>query len=309
MIREDPRNPNLLYLGCELGLFVSIDRGGHWVQLKNNLPTLAFNDLLVHPRDNDLVLGTHGRGIWILDNVNALQELTPRVLAGEPAHLFTLEPAEMIRYVGVKAQGGDLVFKGKNPPAGAIVDYYLREEAPGNQVSLTVLDEQGKEVQTLEHPRTRGVHRVVWDLRYPKLPDPVGEEPNDFGEKPKGPKGPWVVPGRYTVRLTVGGQSWDQPVAVRDDPRIEAAPEARRSWTATLLDLAAMYRESNSATAALLERKEGAERSVKLMRELRRRIVNLYEEVSDWTGEPTEDQKAQARYLTETRRKLEPEPR
>jgi Sortilin, neurotensin receptor 3, len=312
MIREDPKTPSLLYLGCELGLFVSIDRGGHWVELKNNLPTLAFNDLLVHPRDNDLVLGTHGRGIWILDNVDSLQELTPELL-GEDAHLFTVEPAEMIRYVSVKAQGGDLVFKGKNPPAGAIVDYYTREEIPDGESSLVVLDAEGKEVQSLERTPGRGIHRVVWDLRYPKLPDPVGEEPNDFGEKPKGPKGPWVVPGSYELRLTVRGTSYRQTVAVRDDRRIEVAPDARRAWTATLLDLAAMYRESNETIASLLEpgTDAGAEaaRSLKLFRELRRRIVNLYEEVSDWTGEPTEDQRAQVRYLVEARRKLSPAPR
>jgi photosystem II stability/assembly factor-like uncharacterized protein len=304
MIREDPRNPNLLYLGCELGLFVSIDRGGHWVELKNNLPTLAFNDLLVHPRDNDLVLGTHGRGLWILDNVDSLQELTPEVLR-EEAHLFTSEPAEMIRYVSVKAQGGDLVFKGKNPPAGAIVDYYTREEIPEGEITLAVLDAEGKEVQTLEPTAGRGIHRVVWDLRYPKLPDPVGEEPNDFGEKPKGPKGPWVVPGRYELRLTVRGQSYSQTVEVRDDHRIEVAPEARRSWTATLLDLAATYRGASATVASLLERKEAAPDSLKRFRELRRRIVILYEEISDWTGEPTEDQGAQARYLADTRRTLE----
>ncbi len=309
MIREDPRNPNLLYLGCELGLFVSIDRGGHWVELKNNLPTIAFNDLVVHPRDNDLVLGTHGRGIWILDNVNALQELTPEVVANEEAHLFTAEPAEMIRYVSVKAQGGDLVFKGKNPPSGAIVDYYLRESPEESEISLAVLDEQGREVRTLEPTRKRGVNRVVWDLRYPKLPDPVGEEPNDFGNEPKGPNGPWVVPGTYDVRLTLRGRSYDQKLEVREDPRIEVGPAARRSWTETLLDLGGMYREANSTVRFLVGRKDEAESSLKLFRELRRRIANLYDEIGAWTGEPTEDQKAQIRYLVETRRKLEPGPR
>jgi photosystem II stability/assembly factor-like uncharacterized protein len=89
-VREDPRNSSLLWLGAEIGLYFSIDGGSHWVELRSNMPTMAFNDLVIHPQDNDLVLGTHSRGVWILDNVNAIQELTPEVLAA-PAHLFTIE--------------------------------------------------------------------------------------------------------------------------------------------------------------------------------------------------------------------------
>jgi hypothetical protein len=210
--------------------------------------------------------------------------------------------------VSVKAEGGDLVFKGKNPPAGAIVDYYLRDEPSENEISLAVLDALGKEVRSLEPTRKRGINRVVWDLRYPKLPDPAGEEPNDFGEKPKGPGGPRVVPGTYDLRLTVRGRTYGQKVEVREDPRIEVAPEARRSWTETLLRLATMYREANSTLASLLERKEGAEEAQKLFRELRRRIVILYDEIGSFTGEPTEDQKAQIRYLADARARLEPKP-
>ena len=114
-VREDPRNPTLLYVGAEMGLFVSIDAGERWVEHKSNLPTLAFNDLVIHPRDNDLVLATHGRGIWILDNVNALQEMTDEVLASD-AHLFTIEPAEMLRLIRVKAQPGDMVLAGRTHP-------------------------------------------------------------------------------------------------------------------------------------------------------------------------------------------------
>src|SRR5690606_28925455 len=126
-VREDPRNPDVLWLGSELGMFVTIDGGAHWVELKNNMPTLPFNDLRIHPRDNDLVLASHGRGIWILDQVNAIQELTPQVLASS-AHLFTIQPAEQIRYQNQKAHTGDMYWAGENPPAGAIVDYYLREQ-------------------------------------------------------------------------------------------------------------------------------------------------------------------------------------
>jgi photosystem II stability/assembly factor-like uncharacterized protein len=299
MVREDPRNANVLYVGTELGLFVSLDRGAHWVELKNNLPTLAINDLVVHPRDNDLVLGTHGRGIWILDDVNALQELDASV-ASSDAHVFTVEPAEMTRRIGVKAQEGDTVFKGKNPPGGAIVDYFLGSEPAESDIALVVLDASGKEVRALEPTRKKGVNRVVWDLRHPKLPDPVGEEPNDFGEKPKGPNGPWVVPGTFTVRLTVSGRSVERTVAVAEDPRIEVAADARRLWTETLLELSSMYAETN----ARVEENGESERQ-KQLRELRRRIRNLYGDIAAYTGEPTEDQKTQMQFLRDAMTRLE----
>jgi photosystem II stability/assembly factor-like uncharacterized protein len=308
MVREDPRSENLLYLGTELGLFVTLDRGSHWVELKNNLPTLAINDLEIHPRDNDLVLGTHGRGIWILDNVNALQELDPEVLARE-AHLFTVEPAEMIRYVAVKAQGGDMFFKGKNPPAGAILDYYLRDEVAAEEISLAVFDASGNEVQKLEPTRRRGVNRVVWDLRHPRLPDPVGEEPDEEGERPRGPMGPWVVPGTYSLRLTVRGERLETPVAVREDPRLSVPEAERRLWTETLLELGEMYREVNAGIERSLaregERSDRDRATEKLLRELRRRVRILYGEILAWTGEPTDDQKEQVRFLADAKRRLE----
>jgi photosystem II stability/assembly factor-like uncharacterized protein len=308
IVREDPRSENVLYAGTELGLFVTIDRGSNWVELKNNLPTLAINDLVIHPRDNDLVLGTHGRGIWILDNVNALQELDSEVLARE-AHLFTVEPAEMIRYVSVKAQAGDMLFKGKNPPAGAIIDYYLRDEIAPEEISLAVFDANGNEIQKLEPSRKQGVSRVVWDLRHPPLPDPVGEEPVEGGEKPKGPMGPWVAPGTYTVRLTVRGQRREKPVGVSEDPRISVPETERRLWTESLLELGEMYREVNGWIEKLLARKgegtDGDRAREKLLRELRRRVRILYSEILAFTGEPTEDQKEQMRFLGEAKRKLE----
>jgi hypothetical protein len=106
-IREDHKNPNVLYLGTEIGVFITVDGGQHWVELKNNMPTLPFNDLTIQTRDNDLVLATHGRGIWILDQLSAIQGLGSA--AGTDAQLFPLEPAEQIRYTNLKAHAGDLV--------------------------------------------------------------------------------------------------------------------------------------------------------------------------------------------------------
>jgi hypothetical protein len=110
-IREDPRNPQVLYLGTEFGLFVTVDGGQRWMDLRLNMPTLAINDLVIHPRDNDLVLGTHGRGVWILDDLSPIQELAAAASSGS-AHLFTPQPADQIRYTNLKAHMGDMVFRG-----------------------------------------------------------------------------------------------------------------------------------------------------------------------------------------------------
>ena len=135
------------------------------------MPTLPFNDLAIHPRDNDLVLASHGRGMWILDRINALQELTPAVVSSD-AHLFTVAPAHQIRYTNLKAHAGDMVFRGENPPNGAIIDFWVAKT--DTVVSLSVHDAAGQLVQTI--PPTagrgvmRGVNRVVWNLRHAELP-------------------------------------------------------------------------------------------------------------------------------------------
>jgi hypothetical protein len=121
-ICEDPQNTNPRYLGTELGLFISLDRGNRWVEFRNNLPLAAINDLEVHPRDNDLILGTHGRSIWILDHLSALQALTPEALASD-AYLAEIPSTEMIRYTTAHADAGHMIFEGKNPAPGALIDY------------------------------------------------------------------------------------------------------------------------------------------------------------------------------------------
>ncbi len=108
-VHEDPKNPALIYAATEHGLYLSADSGAHWIEFRSNMPRVPVYDLVIHPRDNDLVLATHGRGVWILDDISSLQQLTPQVLA-EPAHLFAPRAAEEIRYVNPKAHQGDMVF-------------------------------------------------------------------------------------------------------------------------------------------------------------------------------------------------------
>ncbi len=317
-VHEDPKASHLLYVAAEFGFYFSIDGGAHWVELKNNMPTLAFNDFVIHPRDNDLVLGTHGRGVWILDNITSLQELTPEVVAS-PSHLFSVEPAEMIRYAGVHASPGDMIFRGENPPAGATIDYYLKTEA-GDDIKLSVYDTAGNPIQELEPSKDRGVNRVIWNLRHGKYPDPVGAEPNWTGRPPQGPEGPFVLPGTYAVRLTVGGQTHEKTVEVLDDPRLEVTSADRREWTETLLEIGEMYRAANAMAGRVLEVEEKlkgldnppaqtsdeAEALHELTFELRRRTRDLYGSVGGWTGPPTAEQRKQISYLSDAANQVQP---
>jgi photosystem II stability/assembly factor-like uncharacterized protein len=307
-VGEDTRNENLLFVGTEFGLFLSIDAGRHWTELRNNLPTMAFNDFVIHPRDNDLVLATHNRGIWILDNLASLQELTPQVLGAE-AHLFPVEPAEMIRYSNPKAHAGDMIFKGENPPAGAIIDYYLREKTESDLV-LSIHDAQGAEILQLEPSKERGINRVVWNLRYPALAPPafryMGSE-----RTPAAPPGPFVIPGRYTARLKVRGKTYEQSFEVREDPRIEVSAEERREWTESLLLVYEMYKkvtglmekakEAAEAPRAPAEAKELHQTFV----ELQHRLGTLYGALNGYTGRPTADQRAQQDYFSALVKELE----
>ncbi|HVE80176.1 MAG TPA: hypothetical protein VNA89_15025 [Gemmatimonadaceae bacterium] len=234
VVREDPRNPQLLYAGTELGLFASWDGGGRWVRIHGkNLPTVAVHDVLVHPKENDLIIGTHGRGLWILDDAGPLQVAT-RELAAQPAELFPVRPAYRYATKDTRYGAGNKLYKAPNPAYGAILTYALRAKPDSAAVvRLEVLDGAGKVVRDLKRlPREAGLNRVAWDLaldppRPRKAPDttvaPVVDD--EFGGPPRGPR---VLPGSYSARLTVGAQSWTRPIEVRLDPSVPTEIAALR---------------------------------------------------------------------------------
>ncbi len=224
VVREDPKNPNLIFVGTELGLYASWTGGDHWVSLRLNLPRVAVREILVHPRDNDLVIGTHGRSAWILDDITPLQHVGQALVSDA----FLFEPRRATRWelwnrnhAGYPGQRwlGDQTFYGENPPYGAIINYYLKEVPSGEEkaIALTVLGANQEEVRTLEGPADAGVHRVVWDLRHDPLPEPKGVAKVGFNPS----AAPLVPPGDYTVRLVHGGEPLTARFEVRLDPRID----------------------------------------------------------------------------------------
>jgi hypothetical protein len=239
-VKEDPKRRGLLVAGTELGLFVSFDDGDEWQPLQLNLPPSSMRDLAFH--ETDLIVATHGRGFWVLDDISVLRQITPDVAAAG-AHLF--KPADAIILppatdAGTPTQKDEAM--AENPPVGAIIDYYLKAAASG-PLTIEMLNGSGATVRryssadpappidpnTLavnavwQRPQeppaaTAGMHRFVWDLR----PTPAaGGRGGRGGGAGGGGRGglPPVAPGGYSVKLTVNGQSYTQPLALKPDPR------------------------------------------------------------------------------------------
>ena len=237
-IKEDPKRRGLLVAGTELGVFVSFNDGDQWQPLQLNLPPTSMRDLAFH--DNDLIVATHGRGFWVLDDISVLRQLTPET-AGAAAQLF--KPADAIILPpatddGTPTQKDEPM--AENPPIGAVIDYYLKSAATG-PVTIEILNPAGTIVrrhsssdpapavdvnaiavnevwQRRRDPPSgaAGAHRFVWDLR--PTPPPAGRGGRGGGDGDRGEL-PAVAPGNFTVRLTVNGQTYTQPLIVKPDPR------------------------------------------------------------------------------------------
>lgn len=287
-LREDPVNPDLLFLGTELGLFWSNDRGATWAELRGGMPLMAYNDLFIHPREHDLVLGTHARGIWILDHMAALRELTPAV-AGKAAHVFTTRPAEQIRYRSALGHVGDVFYRGQNPAAGGLVDVWLREAGPA---TVTFHDDAGAEVARVAVRGVAGVNRVVWNLRYAQ-------------------DGPLVHTGRYAVRVAAGGATAAGTIEVREDPRITVPAEARRAWVEAMRGLHALRNETRTLATKSREaldslpreapaaRRRAAREQVRETTELAARAQRLFADAQGEVAPLTTLQTQQATYYRE----------
>jgi hypothetical protein len=253
-----------LFAGTEQTVYVSFDDGDHWQSLRNNLPATSIRDLVI--KDDDLVLGTHGRSFYILDDITPLRQIAANTTAAA-VHLFA--PQDAWRFRWNKDTDTPLPPDepaGQNPPDGAIVHYFLRAAAAG-PVTLEILDAQGALVRrySSEDPveplvegrntpdywlrphrallKTAGLHRFVWDVHHERpavagFSYPIAAI---LANTPRTPLGSWAVPGRYSVRLTVDGTSQTQPLVVKIDPRVKA----------TAADLKVQYDTSRAIDAAI----------------------------------------------------------
>ncbi len=285
-VREDPSREGMLFLGVENALYVSFDDGAKWSPLQSNLPHAPVHWLVVQDHFRDLVVGTYGRGFWILDDITPLEQWTPDVLAAD-AHLFAPRPAYRFQPVAMPADAPNDPTTGKNPPYGASINYFLKDE-PKEEIVVTILDAEGRIVRTLkteakpddeedqeegsrrsserlEVPKKAGLNRINWDLRHDRTAEirlwtpTVNHEHARVGPKgwrnfPLGRyrSGPLVVPGEYTVKLRAGGKDFTQKLTVIKDPNTSGTEADIVAQTRLLLEI----HENTNAVASIINRGE-----------------------------------------------------
>lgn len=231
VVREDPKNKDLLYVGTEFGLYISFNGGGEWKPFMSGMPTMRIDDILVHPRDNDLVVGTHGRGIFILDDITALQQMSQKVIDSE-AHLFEVRPGTLWQNDPRLARywGGAKLFRGTNPAPGTAISYYLKSPATGD-VKITISDYTGKVVRNIVGTREAGLNRIQWNLRGDPPPRPTGGGPGGGGPGGGGRGGGRgggvfalglpLEAGIYNLKLSVGGKDYTTRAVIENDPGLD----------------------------------------------------------------------------------------
>jgi len=272
-VREDPKRKGLLYAGTETGVFVSFDDGAHWQRLQLNLPVSPIHDLVV--KNDDLVVATHGRSFWVLDDLTPVRQVNAQSAQADTI-LYQPQTALRLHYPEEFDRRQPV---GDNPPAGAIIDYYLKS-APKDEVVLDILDKDGKLVRHLSSkekkeqgeqppewpdrvervktiPANEGMNRFAWDLRYN---DPI-QIPGAFYSS-TGPKGPLALPGDYQVKLTVAGKSQTAPLHLTIDPRTKGAEAA--------------LQKQYALSAQVNDRISQLHQAVNEIREVRSQIQNLH---------------------------------
>ena len=309
VIKQDPVNRDLLFLGTEFGLWITTDGGQRWAQYKGSgFPQVAVRDMVVHPRTHDLVIATHGRGIWIIDDISPLRALTPAKL-GEDAGFLPVPPAvQWMETFGGWAEG-DGAFRGPSRPEEAMIPYYQRSRHIYGDLKIEIFDPQGKLVDTIAASKHRGVNRATWSMHL-KPPTAPPAATAAF----QAAIGPRVPPGVYTVKLTRGDQVFTTQLNIVLDPRAKYGVEEKRAQFELVNRLAAMLNHMSWAVDAILAVRDQAMQKkqtdladaadkirAKIVatkeggaitgeERLREFLAGLYGDVNGYDGKPTDQQ-------------------
>jgi photosystem II stability/assembly factor-like uncharacterized protein len=224
VIREDTVNSNLLFVGTEFGLWISVDGGQRWAQYKgSDFPAVAVRDIAVQSREGDLVLATHGRGIWIIDDISPFRALTPELMSKEAALIAGRPARQYFEAAGGWAEGSE-TFRGRNRPSEAMITYYQKSRHIFGDLKIEIFDQDGKLIDTVPGSKHRGLNRAGWSMRL-KAPA-VAPAATALGEATEGPR---VLPGTYTVKMTKGDRVYTEQVTVALDPRAKYTVEDRKA--------------------------------------------------------------------------------
>jgi len=237
VIREDLKNRNLLYVGTEFGVFATLDGGKSWFSLKNNLPTVAVRDIAVHPRENDLIIGTHGRGIWILDNISPIQEMTEEVFNSD-IHLFNIRPVVQFLRSTTREYYSAQAYAAKNPSFDMRITSYFRIK-PEERPEIFIKDTNGETIFKIKPLKKEGIQKSEWNLQYvPKTKKGKEIKPSSMGFV----AAPFVAPGEYTIEMFVGEQKFTKKGTVRPDPRFQMSEKDRAVRNESLVEVMVLSR-------------------------------------------------------------------
>jgi len=254
VVREDLVNANLLFVGTEFGLFISIDGGAHWAQFKGSLPNVAVFDIAIHPRESDLILATHGRGIYILDDLTPIRALTPELLAKDLVMLPS-RPSVLVLPAGEQRFDGDSEFRGPTLPEAAGIVYYQKKRHIFGDLKLDIYDAKGQLLTSVQGDKRRGLNRVQWPERAkpPKMPPAAGLVENDYVFY-----GPQAQEGTYAVKLTKGKETYSSEVKLVPDPRTKSTAADRELQHKTVTQLYNMLAQLTYIVDATSELREQA---------------------------------------------------
>jgi photosystem II stability/assembly factor-like uncharacterized protein len=279
VIAEDTVDPNLIFLGTEFGIWISVDGGQRWAQYKgSNFPAVAVRDLVVHPRESDLVIATHGRGIWIIDDISPLRALTPDLMAKSAALIEGRPAVQYIQANGGWAEG-DESFAGQSRPTDAFIDYYQKGRHIFGDLKIEIFDQDGKLVDTIPGSKHRGLNRATWSMQL--KPPTVPPAASALFAAAQGPR---VLPGAYTVKMTKGDQVYTEQLKVVLDPRDKYTIEDRKAQFELSMRLYRMLGHMSYAVSAIEGVRDAvAARAAKLPEKdpLRARMLRLSTSLDD----------------------------
>ncbi|MFP5330440.1 MAG: WD40/YVTN/BNR-like repeat-containing protein [Alphaproteobacteria bacterium] len=254
VVKEDPVNPDILYVGTEFGLFVSLDSGRSWAPFKpDNFPAVAVRDLAFSKRGDDLVLGTHGRGIWVIDDVSPLRQLSADTLASTVALIPGGPVQQRIQGNGGWAEG-DASYAGENPRSGAVITYFQKARHVIGRMKMEVLDSSGKVVDEIPVSRRVGLNRVSWSMRTD--PPVVPPAATIAGASTQGQR---FLPGNYTIRLTKAGEVTEIPLAVTLDQRAKFTVADRQAQFAAAERVKGLFARMSRLVGQINSIRQGAE--------------------------------------------------
>jgi hypothetical protein len=259
VIREDRVKPELLFAGTEFGLFLTIDGGRQWAQFTGNLPNVAVRDIAIHPRDADLIIATHGRGVYIVDDITPIRQVTQEVLESK---LKVLEPQPApIRFARIEQVfGGSDEFAGSNSPEAAYITYYLKDRHMFGDFKIQIYDSEDHLISTLAAGTRRGINRVAWPMRLKPPKVPTGQS-LEFGLL----TGPVLPEGTYTAKLLKGDETYTATVKLIGDPTLPHSAEDRRMQQETVMKMYRMLERLAYIGAAVVDsRDQAADRLKKL---------------------------------------------